>query len=455
MIAEHIGARTDQGPYRDTNQDAYWVSDANDPIQWGELYIVTDGVGGQEYGAVAAQMAAEVIHTDFYRRRQAGESIPEALGQAIHQANQAIFEESQTRGGVKMGCTVVAAVQHENLLHLAHVGDARIYLLHKNKLQQLTIDDSWVQRQLDAGIITPEEAENHEMRNVVTQALGNRLDITVHQSPRADFRSGDRLLLCTDGLHGVLANAEMIKLLKNNAPQEAADALVEAAIAAQTQDNVTAVVVRLNKTAKAAAAMTIIEKRRPLPDSKPPGRKLPPWVIITLITLLLLLLAGGAYALWSASATPEKETAAPTKSVPAVVPATNTPPPTAVPPTETATIPPTETAIPLPTETAPPPPIPDSPFIMPPTAVPLPPSLPVGRITSNVYVWTDEQIRANDCQQIAATLLPTGTIVNILEPETVTVNGPDNVCSSNEFIKVQSVTNRRITGWVLEYAVNR
>ncbi len=356
MIAEHIGARSDRGPFRSTNQDAYWVSDTTDPIDLGELYIVTDGVGGQEYGAAAAQLAAQVINTQFYRRRQAGEPVPDALSQAIYQANEAIYEQAQERGGVKMGCTVVAAVQHEGLLYVAHVGDARVYLLHKNKLRQLTRDDSWVQKQIDAGIITPEEAENHQMRNVVTQALGNKLEIEVHQSQHENFRSGDRLLLCTDGLHGVLSDAEMIKLLKNNAPQTAADALVQAAIDAGTEDNVTAVVVQLKKANGRAGGAVAASG----------GRSLPLWAIVTLTTLLLLLLAWGLFVLWPSSGAPDDAMPAimqteteqlPTVASVATLPALSQP--TAIPPTTTpeptATIPP-PTAAPAPTDTATPPP---------------------------------------------------------------------------------------------------
>ena len=466
MIAKHIGARSDQGPFRSTNQDAYWVSDASDPLDLGELYIVTDGVGGQEYGAAAAQLAAQVISTDFYRRCQTGEPVPEALGQAIYQANEAIFEQAQERGGIKMGCTVVAAVQHENSLYIAHVGDARVYLLHKNKLQQLTRDDSWVQKQIDAGIITLEEAENHELRNVVTQALGNKLDIIVHQSEHENFRSGDRLLLCTDGLHGVLSDTEMIKLLKNSVLQTAANTLVEAAIEAGTQDNVTAVVVQLEKSGGMVGGAAVAGNGR-----------LPVWAIVTLVTLVILALAWGTYALLFAS--PEQDTPPPTHMPTAAPPVIA--PPTAVPPTETAQ--PTQTAVPLTgtlsltttpltntipltttspltntiplTTTVPLPNTTPLTTTTPPADIPFPTPLPVGRITSQVYVWTDEQIQANDCQQLSAARLQAGSRVHILEADTVTVYGPDGVCSENEFIKIRSITDRRITGWVLEYAVNR
>lgn len=351
MIAEHIGARSDRGPFRSSNQDAYWVSDASDPLILGELYIVTDGVGGQEFGAAAAQLAAQVISSAFYQKRQAAQPVSQALSQAIYQANEAIYEQAQERGGVKMGCTVVAAVQHDGLLHVAHVGDARVYLLQKNKLRQLTRDDSWVQKQIDAGIITPEEAENHELRNVVTQALGNKLDIEVHQSKHENYRSGDRLLLCTDGLHGVLSDAEIIKLLKNNPPQTAADALVQAAIDAGTQDNVTAVVVALEKSNGLAAA----------PGSAGQKRTIPVWALVTLVTLALLAVAWGIYTFWPASNSPGGAapipTLAPTALMPAAdqptaVPVINTAVPPTAPPATATSLPPTETPAPLPTDTA-------------------------------------------------------------------------------------------------------
>ena len=386
MIAEHIGARSDKGPFRSTNQDAYWVSDVNDPVDLGELYVVTDGVGGQEYGAAAAQLGVQVISTQFYQQRQAGVTIPDALKQAIHQANEAIYEQAQERGGVKMGCTVVAAAQHEGTLHVAHVGDARVYLLHKNKLRQLTRDDSWVQKQVDAGIITPEEAENHRMRNVVTQALGNKLEIEVHQSQHENFRHGDRLLLCTDGLHGVLPDAKMVRLLKNNAPQTAADALVQAAIDAGTQDNVTAVVAELKKRNGRAAGA-----------AAPGGRSLPLWAVVTLITLLLLLLAWGLFVWRPFSGGPDTSnemalpTIRPTAAIlvpdqPTAVPLTNTPEPV-----PTATLPP-PTVAPAPTETATPP-------------------LRTAVVNTLAGLWLRSQPGVNSSR---LQLLPDGTLVELL-----------------------------------------
>lgn len=452
MIAEHIGARSDQGPFRSTNQDAYWVSDATDPLELGELYIVTDGVGGQEFGAAAAQLAAQVISTDFYHERKNGEPIPAALSTAIHQANEAIYEQAQERGGVKMGCTVVVAVWHQKILHVAHVGDARVYLLHKSDLRQLTRDDSWVQQQIDAGIITKEEAANHEFRNVVTQALGNKLEITVHQSEHENIHNRDHLLLCTDGLHGVLSEAELIKLLKINPTQTAAETLVQEAIEAGTQDNVTAVVVQLRTEGSFAAGTAVSGKRRTVPT----------WAIVALVIIALLATAWGGYALWP-SATTANDTAPATldgaeQLMPTLAATAPLPSLTAVPPTEMSSterptdMPPTEELVPTeePTQMPTTETVPTADLS---TTIPsFPPPLR-GRIINLGFLWSEESIQANDCNRTAEVSIPANTVVRILEERPLTVNGPDSGCSTNSFIKVQSEENPEMSGWILEYNV--
>ena len=444
MIAENVGARSDQGPFRSTNQDAYWVSDATDPLELGELYIVTDGVGGQEFGAVAAQLAAQVINTEFYRLRQNDDPIPSALNEAIHQANKAIFAQAQERGGIKMGCTVVVAVWHQKTLYVAHVGDARVYLLHKSDLRQLTRDDSWVQQQLDAGIITQDEAANHQFRNVVTQALGNKLEITVHQSQHENIQNGDHLLLCTDGVHGVLSESELIKLSTISPAQTAAETLVQEAIQAGTQDNVTAVVVQLSTDSRAVGAIPVSKNRR-----------VPLWAKIALIIMALLALAWGVYT-FAPSAAPANETPSALEKIQELLPtlAVTAAPPTLPAPTDASPtdLPPTD----IPSTKKPPPT--KEPTQLPPTedsstAVPtLPPPLR-GRVIDLGFLWTDENIQANDCKQTAEISIPANTIVRILEENPLTVNGPDSGCFSNSFIKVQSEEDPEIRGWILAYNV--
>lgn len=440
-VSASVGAKTDQGT-RSHNEDAYWVSDEQTPVELGALYVVADGVGGQVHGAAAAQQAVQVVNESFYRLRSDGLGVPEALHDAILEANRAVYEQAQARGSVKMGCTLAAAVQHEGKLHVAHVGDARAYLLMEGRLRRLTRDDTWVQKQVDAGIITAAEAEKHELRNIVTQVLGNRLDITVHSAAAQELHAGDIFLLCSDGLHGVLGNEQLYRLLKSNPPPEAADALVQAAIEAETTDNVTAVVVNSgqNVARKGLAARA--------------SRRMPLWVMVTLGTMILLLIAWGVYGLLSANSISVefgggRETGEnggtlplatdiaipaqlPTAQPPTPLPPTITmpPPPTAAPPT--ATLPPTDTPPPLPTST------------------PTPPQ--TGCVVRELlYVWREDQVRSNTCDHYAREGfdLRLGQQVLILDNNAIPGNGPDAGCRPGSFIKVQSMSNPAITGWVL------
>lgn len=237
-----VGAVTDKGLYRSENEDAYWQPDPTTPTHLGALYLVADGVGGQEYGGIAARIVTAVLSEAFYRGREQGKEIPEALRFGITQANQAVFDEAQA-SGVRMGATVVTAVHHQGQLFIAHVGDSRAYQLHERALTPLTRDDSFVQQQLDAGVITEAEAAQHQFRNLVTQVLGNKLEIDIHLAEPSPFVAGDVLLLCSDGLSGVVAESSMTEILAANPAAKAAASLVAAAKAADSQDNITAVVV--------------------------------------------------------------------------------------------------------------------------------------------------------------------------------------------------------------------
>lgn len=453
------GARSDKGPARSANEDAFWVSDARFPLQLGALYLVADGVGGQEHGATAAQKAVQVISTAFYHLRRSGSAIPEALNDAIHQANQAIYEQAQALNVSRMGCTLVAAVQHESTLYIAHVGDARAYLLMENRLRKLTRDDTWVQKQVDAGIITYEEAEKHELRNIVTQVLGNKLDITVHQSTHRDLRAGDIFLLCSDGLHGVLGDADMYLLLKNNPPQEAADALVQAAIDAQTKDNVTAVVVNMGLQ-KVRRGKVPPPPPKPEPeDEQPAGRQRPPaWVIATIATIALIVIGFLLYSLWSSGDEP-------TPTAPASLEQTGVEPlvvspDTAVPPTLEPTQPPPTEALAIPTAIVPTAALPTATPLPAPTLPPPPTETPAPQLGCVVYdgqlfVWQDNQVFSNTCDHVAQAgqVLFNGDIVEIIDNNLIQANGPDQSCDPHQFINVRSVEQPALAGWVIAFGI--
>jgi protein phosphatase len=434
-----VGAKSDKGPVRPANEDAYWVSDTSTPVELGALYLVADGVGGQVHGAAAAHQAVQVISQAFYELRRQGSEIPQALEQSIHQANQAIFEQAQARGAGKMGCTLVAGVQHENQLHVAHVGDARAYLLQGKRLRRLTRDDTWVQKQVEAGVITAEDAEKHELRNVVTQALGNRPELDVHLATPQELQVDNIFLLCSDGLHGVLTNEQLYLLMRNNTPQDAANSLVEAAIEANTSDNVTAVVVNCgpaesSETVQVASASQSQE-----------GVSVPLWVAISLAAVVVLLIVLALVRLGDSGDVTvglNGETAGVTQEMPTIAATapqlvTSTP----IPPVESqAALAPAETPT------------------TPPTATPLPPT-PTAILVAciigngNVFVWQEQQIRSNTCNHFAQWSLQSREQVLILDNNAVPVVGPDSSCRINDFIKVQSLDDPTIEGWVLQESV--
>ncbi|MCB8989208.1 MAG: serine/threonine-protein phosphatase [Ardenticatenaceae bacterium] len=415
-----IGAASDTGPVRKANEDAFFIPQPTDPTHLGALYIVADGVGGQEHGAAASELAVRVAAEAFYQARQRGEAIQAALKFALLQANTAVYDEAQARGGGRMGCTIVAAVQDDGLIYVAHVGDARAYMVHDKRLRRMTRDDTWVQKQVEAGLITTEQAANHELRNVVTQVLGNKMDIEVHLSRPYTLQPYDILLLCSDGLYDAVPVAEIEMVLTEQSALAAAESLIKTAVSHEASDNITAVVVRCGEIAGVA-------NRRSRP-------KWLPW--LALAALVLVALALLLPRLLSGNDVPEEGTA-PTTAAPTPLPAVNDVPTvtvTAV-PQATSTIAPTMTNTPPPTETAVP------------TATP---AAMACVLFDSTFVWTDAQLDNSDCDQFASEAFTAGTQVQVLQLEARTVAGPDAACIENQFRKVRSVSEPEIEGWVLD-----
>jgi serine/threonine protein phosphatase PrpC len=474
--SNRVGALSDQGPVRPANEDHFWVTNGQMPNHLGELYIVADGVGGQEHGAAASQMATQVISQSFYAARQKGASIVNSLSDAIMDANEAIFQESQRRGPGKMGSTLVTAVQHNDHVIIAHIGDARAYLLQGRKLRRLTKDDTWVQKQVDAGIISKEAAEKHELRNVVTQVLGNKPEINVHISEPHEFGGSDILMLCSDGVYDVIDNEHLYRTLKDLPPQQAAESLVQQAIANGTRDNVTAVVVRsgsppnpddtARETRLSSAALSkneleaaYSEPAQTVPLTPPPEltqqetaasanmgsgpeveRGFPRWAIYTIIGVVIvaillvlgmLIMNSDSIGIRLSSGTENQEQAA-GDSADAVNSAIDneTPAGVMIAATATVTVPQTIVITPTPlppTETAVPPTT--SPTIAPlPTSTPIPiatvvdstvPAAAPGTeqracIVGRVFVWSDEQVDSPECEPFSDFPLENSTEVIIL-----------------------------------------
>ncbi|MGH2681011.1 MAG: Stp1/IreP family PP2C-type Ser/Thr phosphatase [Actinomycetota bacterium] len=223
-----VGSATDIGRVRERNEDAILVEPP--------LFVVADGMGGHRGGQVASQVALERLE------ELAGEGRG-SLSDHVRGANRAVWDRSVEDERLSgMGTTLTAAQVDGSSVVLAHVGDSRAYLLRDGSLRQLTADHTLVARMVKSGEITEDEADVHPHKNVLTRALGTDEQVEVDEESIA-LLDGDRLLLCSDGLTGMVTEDQIQAILENSEqPQQAADRLVKAANRAGGIDNISVVV---------------------------------------------------------------------------------------------------------------------------------------------------------------------------------------------------------------------
>ncbi len=257
---------SNQGP-RKENQDRVLtppVDRSADPR--GVLLVLCDGVGGEEGGHIAAQVASQEAMRAYYAEPASDPA--SHLRLCIDKAWEAVRRESVASKFGRMASTIVLTAVHGDTLYVAHVGDSRAYVMRDGRVRQLTHDHTYVNAQIAAGVITPEEAKTSVYRSVLTRSLGANNDHTPDLSTET-LRAGDRVLLCSDGLHGVADSAAIERVLAENAdPERAAAALIDMALRNKTGDNVTVAVLnyglpRTTQSARmtAAHAPTEIKKR--------------------------------------------------------------------------------------------------------------------------------------------------------------------------------------------------
>ena len=219
----------------------------------GSLALVADGMGGHAHGEVASALAGEVIRRAYYELAGA---VPDLLAAAFLAAHRAILEWSERNpecAGMGTTCTVLAL--QDDKAWLAHIGDSRAYLWREPTLTQLSDDQTLVAQMLRDGVLTAEEAEHSPVKNVILQALGAPIDIVpMIWSQALTLVDGDVLILCTDGLSGMVADAVIADIAARLAPHDACDALIEAALAAGGHDNVSVGVFRVVANNKVAAS---------------------------------------------------------------------------------------------------------------------------------------------------------------------------------------------------------
>jgi protein phosphatase len=264
-VSIQLFARTDVGQVREHNEDNFLVADLTKRTRGlqegsrtvsvgknGNVMSVCDGMGGAAAGEVASQLAVDIIYEKMTEDitpdiQVTRNDIARRLVRAVEAAGLRIFESAKsdrTRRG--MGTTTTAAALVDDHLFLAQVGDSRGYLLRNGTLVQVTRDQSLVNQLIEAGQLTEEEAETFEHNNIIVQALGTAETVQVDLT-FVDLRRGDVLLLCSDGLSGMVRNDEIREVLKSTPdPLEACKTLTERANLAGGHDNITVIVAQFD-----------------------------------------------------------------------------------------------------------------------------------------------------------------------------------------------------------------
>jgi protein phosphatase len=238
-----VAARTDTGMIRSGNEDSYYKDSAPDR----GLFIVADGMGGHAAGEVASEMAVQILGRELKVVTDLTDARAETtVAEALRRANRAIYDrtlaETEKQG---MGTTASVLLLAGRHYLIGQVGDSRIYLLRDGMLTQLTKDHSYVQEQVDAGMLTPEQARYHPYSNVITRCVGASASVEP-DTFRGEVRVGDVFLVASDGLTGMVDDRRLLRLLSARAtPQRIVEALIAEANGRGGLDNITAIVVQV------------------------------------------------------------------------------------------------------------------------------------------------------------------------------------------------------------------
>ena len=238
-----VGARSDVGMIRSGNEDN-WFAEADDRRG---VFVVADGMGGHAAGEVASEMAVQIISRHLLTVKSVLDShAADALAQSLRDANRAIYDrmlaEVDKQG---MGTTASVLAMSDNQFLIGQIGDSRVYLLRDGALTQLTKDHSYVQEQVDAGLLTPEQARYHPYSNVITRCVGasETVEADIYQG---EMKVGDVFLVASDGLTGMVDDRRLqAMLLARSGPGRIVDALIAEANGRGGLDNITAIVVQV------------------------------------------------------------------------------------------------------------------------------------------------------------------------------------------------------------------
>jgi len=242
QFSNSVGYRTDPGKERSDNQDV--VGHFQIPNRDSDLLVVCDGMGGHESGKFAAETVLSMISRSFLEGPETEE--PEALlARAIKEANKVIYSKASSGLGRrrKIGTTCAALLVRQGLAHMAHVGDSRIYRIRDGQAERLTRDHTSVQRMVDGGLLTEEEAREHPERNVLSKCIGVSQEVKPEVQGPMPVKANDLYLLCSDGLSGVVEDEAISELAGRHPPQRAVEELIALANQHGGPDNISVAII--------------------------------------------------------------------------------------------------------------------------------------------------------------------------------------------------------------------
>ena len=288
-IRIEVFGRTDVGLVRDHNEDNFLIADLSRKersckpevqTHWlgsqGTLFAVCDGMGGAAAGEVASQMAVDTIYQtmESHGTPSKSEDVADWLEKGVEEASRRIFKTArEDRSKRGMGTTLTAAILVDQRLYIAQVGDSRAYIIRTGKLVQVSKDQSLVSQLIDAGHLTKEEAANFEHHNIILQALGTSELLQVDMT-YVDLCADDKLILCSDGLHGMISDDQILQVVNEHAePKEICRILTDLACDSGGMDNITVIFAKFSGPAllqpSPEAELSYHKLHPPKPEEKP------------------------------------------------------------------------------------------------------------------------------------------------------------------------------------------
>jgi protein phosphatase len=255
--------KSDKGKLRRTNEDFFTCQKVNNNEY---LFVVADGMGGHQAGDVASKMGTLTFLRRYRELREVKTPMPDVLKESITKANEAILKKATSdlkkRG---MGTTFSAVAAVNMKAYIVHVGDSRIYLIRDNEISRLTTDHTFVEKMVEEGRLTEDEARDHPQKNILYMSLGARQSFSPEVSNSYDLHKGDILILCSDGLNNMVTEEQIKKHALSYPPRKAVDKLVKMANDNGGIDNITLVMVVVgdckSKSSEKTEPIKILKKR--------------------------------------------------------------------------------------------------------------------------------------------------------------------------------------------------